>query len=121
MQREIVVLGVNHNKAPVEIREQLVFRDGSLEDGLERLQSLAPVDECAIVSTCNRVEVVATTGEGDASIEALTTFLTGRNGAAPARFREYLSVYRGREAARHLFRVAASLESMVVGEPQILG
>lgn len=121
MQREIVIVGVNHRKAPVEIREQLNFGDGLLDDALRQLLSLGPVEEGVILSTCNRVEIVGTSADGDSAVEALTTFLASRERITREQLREHLSVYRGREAVRHLFRVAASLDSMVVGEPQILG
>ncbi len=120
-RREVLIVGVNHRKAPVEVREQIAFSDASLDDALRQLRSLAPIGEGVILSTCNRVEVVAATADGDAAVEALTTFLATRTPVTPEQLRQHLSVYRGREAVRHLFRVAASLDSMVVGEPQILG
>ena len=121
MEREILIVGVNHRKAPVEIREQLSFGDGLLEQALRDLVALSPVEEGVIVSTCNRVEVVAATSDGDSAVDALVAFLAQGERIGGERLREHLSVYRGREAVRHLFRVAASLDSMVVGEPQILG
>ena len=121
MHREIVIVGVNHRKAPVEVREQVNFSDGLLDDALRQLLTLDPIDEGVILSTCNRVEVVATTTDGDLAVETLTSFLASREAVEQQRLADHLSVYRGREAVRHLFRVAASLDSMVVGEPQILG
>ncbi|MFQ5667685.1 MAG: glutamyl-tRNA reductase [Candidatus Binatia bacterium] len=121
MQREILIVGVNHHKAPVEIREQMTFGKELFDAALRRLVTLEPVAEAVILSTCNRVEIIAATVDGDAALEALTTFLvTGRH-VRPEHLPDHLSVYRGREAVRHLFRVAASLDSLVVGEPQILG
>ncbi len=121
MDREILIVGVNHRKAPVEVREQLGFADGFLEQALHDLVTLPPVEEGVIVSTCNRVEVVAATSDGDTAVDALTEFLAQGERIARERLGEHLSVYRGREAVRHLFRVASSLDSMVIGEPQILG
>lgn len=121
MEREVLIVGVNHRKAPVEIRERLSFADGALERAGRELITLRPVDEGVIVSTCNRVEVVAATTQGDEAVEALTDFLAAGERIAREQLMDHLSVYRGREAVRHLFRVAASLDSMVVGEPQILG
>jgi len=121
MEREILIVGVNHRSAPVEVREQLAFNDGLLDGALRTLRTLAPIEEGVILSTCNRVEVVAATADGDGAIEALTDFLAAGEHISRERLVEHLSVYRGREAVRHLFRVAASLDSMVVGEPQILG
>ena len=121
MHREIIIVGVNHRKAPVEVREKLNIGDGRLDDALRQLITLEPIEEGVIVSTCNRVEVVATTTDGDLAVEALVSFLANREDVDAQPLAEHLSVYRGREAVRHLFRVAASLDSMVVGEPQILG
>lgn len=121
MHREIVIVGVNHRTAPVEVREQVNFGDGLLDDALRQLIALEPIEEGVILSTCNRVEVVATTTDGDLAVETLAAFLANRDDVERQRIEEHLSVYRGREAVRHLFRVAASLDSMVVGEPQILG
>jgi glutamyl-tRNA reductase len=121
MEREILIVGVNHHRTPVDIREQVTVNDGVLEDTLQRLLAIPPIDEGVILSTCNRVEVITATTDGDTALEELTTFLAAGEGHRRERLREHLSVYRGREAVRHLFRVAASLDSMVVGEPQILG
>jgi glutamyl-tRNA reductase len=121
MEREILIVGVNHRKAPLEVRERLSFDDGLLDQALRDLMALSPVEEGVIVSTCNRVEVVAATSDGDSAVEALVAFLARGEHLASEQLGKHLSVYRGREAVRHLFRVAASLDSMVVGEPQILG
>jgi glutamyl-tRNA reductase len=122
MHREILIVGVNHRSAPVEVREQLAFSNGTIDEALRELRALPLIDEGVIVATCNRVEVVAATADGDAAVEVLAGFLAARERTTRAQLREHhLSVYRGREAVRHLFRVASSLDSMVVGEPQILG
>lgn len=120
MQGEIVIVGVNHRGAPVEVREQVAL-NGSLEHSLRELLAVPSIEEGVIVSTCNRVEVVAIAEDGDSAVDALTDFLGQGDQAQGRKLVDYLSVYRGREAVRHLFRVAASLDSMVVGEPQILG
>jgi glutamyl-tRNA reductase len=121
MQREILIVGVNHRSAPVEIREQLTFSDSLYDQTLRQLPTLPAIDEGVIVSTCNRVELVAATMEGDCALETLTGLLAGHASLSQHQLSDHLSVYRGREAVRHLFRIAASLDSMVVGEPQILG
>jgi glutamyl-tRNA reductase len=121
MQREVLIVGVNHRSAPVEVREQLALSNGVLDEALRALIRLPCIDEGAILATCNRVELVAATGDGDAAVEALAGFLAARERIPHAQVRQHLSVYRGRDGVRHLFRVAASLDSMVVGEPQILG
>ena len=121
MQREIVIVGVTHRSAPVEVREQLAFSEDRIDTALRQLTGIGAVEEGVIVSTCNRVEVVASSSQGDEAVEHLTDFLVDGERLPKAQLTEHLSVYRNREAVRHLFRVAASLDSMVVGEPQILG
>jgi len=121
MQREVLIVGVNHRSASVAVREQLAFSNGALDEALRRLVTLPEIEEGAILTTCNRVEVVAATANGDGAVDVLTRFLAERERALHDAIVEHLSVYRGREGIRHLFRVAASLDSMVVGEPQILG
>ncbi len=121
MQREILALGVNHRRAPVEIRERLALADDVMEDALRRLVDIPRIEEGAIISTCNRVEVLATSSDGDAAIEDLVDFLASTERIERSEITAHLSVFRGREAVRHVFRLASSLDSMVVGEPQILG
>jgi glutamyl-tRNA reductase len=118
---EIVLVGLSHHTAPVEVRERIAFANGRLEPALRGLVALPGVDEGVIVSTCNRVEVLACGPSGDAVAAALPPFLAAEHGVAAETLVGRLYTYRGREAVRHLFRVAASLDSMVVGEPQILG
>ena len=121
MARELVLVGLSHHTAPVEVRERVAFENGRMEPALRGLVALPAVDEGVIVSTCNRVEVLACGVSGDAIAAALPAFLATEHGVAPEAISARLYTYRGREAVRHLFRVAASLDSMVVGEPQILG
>lgn len=121
MSREIVSLGVNHHNAPVEIREQLAISDAALEASLRELVALPHIDEGVIVSTCNRVEVTAATHDGEAALHDLVSFLAHAENVDREQIRRHLTVFRGADAVRHLFRVASSLDSMVVGEPQILG
>jgi glutamyl-tRNA reductase len=121
MQREILALGVNHRRAPVEIRERLALPDDAMEDALRRLADIPRIEEGAIISTCNRVEVLATSSDGDGAIEDLVDFLASTERIERSELTAHLSVFRGREAVRHVFRLASSLDSMVVGEPQILG
>jgi len=119
----IILVGVNHKTAPVEIRERLAFNDEACADGLRRLVDGEVVREGLIVSTCNRVEILtATTAEQlESSAGRLAQFLDTA-GQLPAGFlSSYLYSHTDEEAVRHLFRVASSLDSMVVGEPQVLG
>jgi glutamyl-tRNA reductase len=117
---EIVVLGLSHKTAPVELREKLAFPGDALEPALQRMRQLPSVREALIVSTCNRVEAVAGV-DSAAALPAIRHFMSEARGVDPERFAEHAYEHAGREAVRHVFRVAASLDSMVVGEPQILG
>jgi glutamyl-tRNA reductase len=119
--RAIVLVGLNHRTAPVEMRERIAFANGQLEPALRRLVETDGVSEGAILSTCNRVEVVACGSHADTVGRALPAFLAHEHGLPEALLAPHLYRYTGREAVQHLFRVAASLDSMVVGEPQILG
>ena len=115
----LVLVGLNHRTAPVEVRERMAVPADGLDAVYGDLQRLG-LGECLVVSTCNRVEVLAAgTDERELEERAAGWFL-GRGGAA-GRAEGHLYVHRGREAARHLFQVASSLDSMVLGEPQILG
>jgi glutamyl-tRNA reductase len=118
---EIVLVGLSHHTAPIDVRERVAFANGRLEPALRGLIALPGVDEGVIVSTCNRVEVLACGGSADVVAAALPAFLAAEHGVGEEALAGRLYTYRGREAVRHLFRVAASLDSMVVGEPQILG
>lgn len=121
MRPEIVILGVNHHNASVEVREQLALSDQALDNALHRVVELPAIDEGVILSTCNRVEVVAVTTRGDAAVDVLTDFFATRQPLDRDKLVDVISVFRDRDAIRHVFRIAASLDSMVVGEPQILG
>lgn len=111
------IIGVNHRTAPVEVREKLAFAECDLPQALKDLCGQPGVGEAFILSTCNRVEV-AFTGDDN---EAVSKFLAGDRGIDGNWLEQYLYRHNGVDALRHIFRVAASLDSMVVGEPQILG
>ena len=117
----IVVVGLSHHTAPVEIRERLAFAPTAMEGPLRQMVELPAIGEALIVSTCNRVELYAVTREEDAAVAALRRFLADFHGVPLEEIEEHLYDYQGEDAIRHLFRVAASLDSMIVGEPQILG
>jgi glutamyl-tRNA reductase len=119
--RSIVLIGLNHRTAPVEVRERVAFANGQIDAALRRLVEVEGVAEGAILSTCNRVEVVACGTDPAAVGAALPSFLAREHGVPEPGLAGHLYTHTGREAVRHLFRVAASLDSMVVGEPQILG
>ena len=117
----IVIIGLSHKTAPVEIREKLAFAPTAMERPLRQMLELATITEGLIVSTCNRVELCAVTKEPDAAIAELRRFLAEYHEVSPEEINENLFDYQGEEAIRHLFRVSSSLDSMVLGEPQILG
>ena len=119
----IILVGVNHKTAPVEIRERLAFSDEACAEGLRRLVDGEVVREGLIVSTCNRVEILSatTTEQTESGAGRLAQFLDA-SGQLPAGFlNKHLYSHTNEDAIRHLFRVASSLDSMVVGEPQVLG
>ncbi len=116
----LLVLGINHQSAPIEIREKLALADFELPPALAALAQLPGVAECALLSTCNRTEayVFAATDAPDLE-DALADFLAGRHGLGRHEFDGHLYCYRGGAAAGHLFAVAAGLDSMILGEPDI--
>jgi glutamyl-tRNA reductase len=119
----IVLVGVNHKTAPVEVRELLAFSDEACSEGLRSLVDGEVVREGLIVSTCNRVEILSATSTDQLqqSTQRITEFLD-RARSLPAGFLgKHLYSHTNDEAVRHFFRVASSLDSMVVGEPQVLG
>jgi glutamyl-tRNA reductase len=118
---ELLVVGLNHKTAPIEIRECLAFPEDKLADALYKVHTLPSLKENMIVSTCNRVEVYAATRETEKAILDLKEFLSQYHGIPLKEFEKRLYAYVGEEAVRHIFRVASSLDSMVLGEPQILG
>jgi glutamyl-tRNA reductase len=118
---ELLVVGLNHKTAPIEIRECLAFPEDKLIDALYKVHALPSLKENMIVSTCNRVEVYAVTREIEKATLDLKEFLSRYHGIPLKEFEKRLYVHTGEEAVRHIFRVASSLDSMVLGEPQILG
>jgi glutamyl-tRNA reductase len=117
----IIVVGLSHKTAPVEIREKVAFAPTAMEAPLRHLVELPSVTEGVIVSTCNRVELYATSREGDMAIAQMKRFLAEYHGLLLEDIEPHLYDLCGPDAIRHVFRVAASLDSMVIGEPQILG
>jgi glutamyl-tRNA reductase len=125
---ELVVIGLSHQTAPVEVRERLAVIPNEIENHLQQLVRLPGVNEAALVSTCNRVEVYAAGADPRAALAILREHLHGglagsrvALGGPDPELDRHLYERVGREAIHHLFRVAASLDSLVVGEPQILG
>src|SRR6266508_3214893 len=118
----IIALGLNHRTAPVELRERLAVTETRLPEALARLKRWPGIDEGVILSTCNRVELYAVAKDAEYGLESLREYMvTIDSGVNPEQIEPHLYRLEGAEAIRHLFRVTASLDSMVVGEPQILG
>src|SRR5436305_6963761 len=113
----VIVAGLSHRTAPVEIREKLVFRSSDADETLAGLATAGRVREGVVLSTCNRTEIYAGEGDGPALAAIWETF-SRRLGSDAA---EHGYVRRDREAVAHLYRVAAGLDSMIIGEAQIHG
>ncbi len=117
---KLALAGINHHTAPVQVREKLAFRPEEIPDALSRMRAQGAT-EALILSTCNRVEMTAALTEDVPPDTLLEGMVNGRNGLTLDAVRPHLYLLEEREAIRHLFRVASSLDSMIVGEPQILG
>ena len=114
----LVLIGVNHKTAPIELRERIAISREDLPETTRALAAVPGVAECMIVSTCNRVEILAAV---ESPAIDVASFLHRHFGLDPELLAPHLYQHHDQEAVSHLFRVAASLDSMVVGEPQILG
>ena len=117
-RQSIVLIGINHKTAPIELRERVAISRDELPEATRALAALPGVTECMIVSTCNRVEMLAAVESPETDIAG---FLHSHFSIDPAVLAPHIYEHRDQMAVRHLFRVASSLDSMVVGEPQILG
>jgi glutamyl-tRNA reductase len=115
---DVFLLGISHRTSPVALREKLAVPSGEMETRLRELSESAGLEEALLVSTCNRVELYGVARDAQATRKA-RAWLESR--AAPGEVATHLYVEEGTRAVRHAFRVASSLDSMVVGEPQILG
>jgi glutamyl-tRNA reductase len=115
---KLQLIGVNHKSAPIEVRERLAIPESRIAEALRRLLDCPGVEEGLILSTCNRFEVLAHSSSGSMD---LRRFLRDYLGLESSDYESQLYEYSESEAIRHLFRVASSVDSMVVGEPQILG
>jgi glutamyl-tRNA reductase len=119
---DIVLIGVNHKTAPVELRERLAFSEAAIPEALSNLVDHGVLEEGLIVSTCNRIELLATAPSGmEPGLALLAEFLCGFHKLSPYELDGHLYRCSGPDAVKHVFRVTSSLDSMVVGEPQILG
>ncbi len=117
----VISIGVNHKTAPVAIREKLSFSDNALPDALARLLDHPVILGCVIISTCNRTEIYAHVSSVESGIETIRSFLQHKSGVEPVMIKKYTYAFAQHKTARQLFRVAAGLDSMLLGETQILG
>jgi glutamyl-tRNA reductase len=126
----IILIGLNHKTAAVEVRERLAFSEEEAITALKILRQDRMIRECLLFSTCNRTEIVfiPEDGEPDTSdpealnqTENIINIISCHKNVDSAEFRDALYIHQGEDAVRHLFRVASSLDSMIIGEPQILG
>ncbi|SPE26431.1 Glutamyl-tRNA reductase [Acidobacteriia bacterium SbA2] len=117
----LVLIGVNHRTAPVDIRERLNIPESRLPAAVSALLRREGIREALILSTCNRVEVLVSAEDAADAKMIIEQFLADHLGFELGPYRHFFYDYHQQEAVHHLFRVAASLDSMVLGEPQILG
>jgi glutamyl-tRNA reductase len=116
----LLAVGLSHRTAPVDLRERVDFARGGLDAALAALAVREIGSEAVVLSTCNRAEVYVVADTERAS-DTICTFFSDYHGVESAQLSSHLYVHNGLDVARHLFRVAAGLDSLVVGEPQILG
>ena len=117
----LLLVGISHRTAPVELRERLDFQTRGVDDALQALQGRNVATEAVIVSTCNRAELYAACDDVETGRAGIADFISDYHGIDRAAVLPHIYDVTDLEAARHLFRVAAGLDSLVVGEPQILG
>ena len=117
----IIVVGLSHKTAAIEVREKLNFPESTLPDALRKLMAYEGIRESLIVSTCNRVEIYASVQESSKGIDRIKQFISDYHGLSREALEQSLYVYPDAQGVRHTFRVASSLDSMVLGEAQILG
>ncbi|AEG59885.1 glutamyl-tRNA reductase [Desulforamulus ruminis] len=117
----IAVIGVNHRTAPLEVREKLSFAEWAMSDSLKKLLACPGIDGCAILSTCNRTEIYIAPVELDTGMSSVWSFLSEKSGLDISEIKNYTFCHTLYDAIRHMFRVVAGLDSMILGETQILG
>jgi len=117
----IIVAGLSHKTASIEIREKLSFSSQNLTSPLQEIVNFPSIYDAIILSTCNRVEIVCTAADSKKVIREIKVFLANFHNLSLDEITPHLYFYTGQDAIRHVFRVASSLDSMIIGEPQILG
>jgi len=118
---KIVDIGMNHKTAPVEVRELVALGGHSIDGAMNAIRAIKDIKEFTVLSTCNRVEILFTTDKEKEAKESVIEFLSHVSGIKREKLGPALYIYDDQEAVHHIFRVGASLDSMIVGEPQILG
>ena len=116
----IILVGVNHKSAPIELRERLAFRPEQISTALHSLQRDIGLHEAAILSTCNRVEIYGAAADSNGTLERLYRFLSEHSGIDRAQLSRRLYSYTEPQSVHHLFAVASGLDSMVIGEAEVL-
>jgi glutamyl-tRNA reductase len=116
----LIVIGVNHRTAPVDVRERLGVAPARLSATIDELRALDGIDGASVLSTCNRVEAIVSAA-GEDVIEPIVEWLTQRAGTGRSELEKHVYILRHGDVLKHLFRVASGLDSMIVGEPQIAG
>ena len=116
---KLLVIGLNHKTAPIEVRERITFGPDIIAGALRDLRGHEGVHEAVVLSTCNRTEIYCAADDGGE--ETVRHWLGGFHGVAHERVNPFLYAHAGRDAVTHLLRVGCGLDSMVLGEPQILG
>jgi len=117
----VVLVGISHKTAPVEIRELFTFSGDETASAISGIKDMDGIEECMVLSTCNRTEIYAATDNADVCVQSVKSYLSESSGLAADEFSPYIYISIGHMAARHLYKVACGIDSMVVGEPQILG
>ena len=118
---DIVLIGINHKTAPIELRECLAFSEEDTLNTFAVFKNNPVIKELMLFSTCNRVELLMTTPNPDEAIQTAKQYLSDSKQMPLKQFENSLYIHQGDDAIRHIFRVASSLDSLIVGEPQILG
>ena len=116
----LLLVGVNHRTAPVDVRERLSVSDAKLPEIVQSLTQLPGVNGASVISTCNRVETIVSSQSED-SVEMVVEWMSERAGTPRAELEKHLYLMRHGDVVKHLFRVASGLDSMIIGEPQIAG
>ncbi|MEJ2688252.1 MAG: glutamyl-tRNA reductase, partial [Gammaproteobacteria bacterium] len=115
----LIAVGLSHRTAPLELRERVVFDPQRLREALRELNALPGVEEGAILSTCNRTEVYCAVNGTESA--AVSEWLARHHQLSSTDLEAFLYIHQDDAAVRHIFRVASGLDSMILGEPQILG